>query len=124
MLRMTALGACLLGLTACEPSTQVMLSGASLVSLAHTDKTLGDHFNTWAFDKDCSILQFSNGEDYCQEYEDEAAKAAEAAAQPVLHCYRTIGGVSCYEKPDRSASAQTKVFSTPEFQENVAVSEN
>ena len=121
MLRMTALGVCLLALAACTPSAQVALTGASLVSLAHTDKTVGDHVSTWAFDKDCSLIQFIDGEEYCQEYEDAAAKAAE---QPVLHCYRTIGGVSCYERPDRSASAQTKVYSTPDFQENIAVSKN
>lgn len=121
MLRLTALGACLFGLTACEPSTQVMLSGASLVSLAHTDKTLGDHFNTWAFDKDCSIVQFANGEEYCQEHEDETAQIPE---EPDLHCYRTLGGVSCYREADNSASAQTKVYAPGDLQKNVAVSEN
>lgn len=121
MLRMTALGACLLGLSACEPSTQVMLSGASLVSLAHTDKTLGDHFNTWAFDKDCSLLRFSNGEEYCQEFEDETAKVPE---EPALHCYRTIGGVSCYREADKSASAQTKVYAPTLSEKNIAISEN
>ncbi|WP_282609614.1 hypothetical protein [Pelagibius sp. Alg239-R121] len=107
MLRMTALGTCLLGLTACEPSTQVMLTGASIVSLAHTEKTVGDHFNTWAFDKDCSIVQFVNGEEYCQEFEDEQSEIPQEQA---LHCYRTIGGVSCYREPDKSSTAQTKVY--------------
>ncbi len=107
MLRMSVLGACLLGLTACDPSTQAMMTGASLVSLAHTKKTLGDHFNTWAFDKDCSTLQYVNGKEYCTEFEDEEAKMP---PEKVLHCYRTLGGVSCYREPDKSASAQTKVY--------------
>ncbi len=107
MFRMTMLGACLFGLTACDPSTQVMLTGASVVSLAHTKKTVGDHFSTWAFDKDCSTLKYVNGREYCQEFPDEAAMQA---PEKVLHCYRTIGGVSCYREPDKSASAQTKVY--------------
>lgn len=107
MLRMTVLSACLLGLTACDPSSQAMMTGASLVSLAHTKKTLGDHFNTWAFDKDCSTLEFVNGEEYCKEFEDETVNAA---PEKTHYCYRTLGGVSCYTKPDKSASAQTKIY--------------
>ncbi len=107
MLRMTALSLTLIGLTACEPSTQVMLTGASLVSLAHTKKTVGDHFNTWAFDKDCSTLRFVEGEEYCKEFEEEEAAVPQ---EQTLHCYRTLGGVSCYRQPDKSSSLQTKVY--------------
>ena len=106
MSRMIVLGVCLLGLTACDPASQTMLTGASLVSLAHTKKTVGDHLSTWAFDQDCSTLKFVNGEEYCQDFEDETAAAPQ---EPELHCYQTLGGVSCYRTPDKSASAQTKI---------------
>src|SRR3546814_11515547 len=57
-----------LGLTACDPASQAMLAGASLVSFVHTDKTVGDHVATWAFDKDCSTLTLANGEGYCRAF--------------------------------------------------------
>ena len=104
--------ALVMGLAACDPVTAVM-AGGSLVSLAHTDKTLGDHVATWAFDQDCSLLKASNGEPYCQRFETEEerrAKEAEAAAQRAqTYCYRTLGAISCYREPDNMASSQARV---------------
>ncbi len=101
-----------IGLAACDPATAV-IAGGSLVSLAHTDKTLGDHVVTWAFDQDCSLLNASNGEPYCQRFEtdeERLAKEAEAAAQRAqTYCYRTLGAISCYREPDNMASSQARV---------------
>ena len=105
--------ALVLGLTACDPGTTAMMAGVSLVSFVHTDKTLGDHFATWAFDKDCSVLHAGNGETYCQRFEteeDRRAAEAEAAAQRAqTYCYRTLGAISCYREPDSMASSQARV---------------
>lgn len=102
-----------LGLAACDPTTTVVMAGASLVSLAHTDKTLGDHVATWAFDEDCSILYATNGEPYCQRFESEeerlAAEAEAAAQQANAYCYRTLGAITCYRQPDSMASSQARV---------------
>ncbi len=102
-----------LGLAACDPASQAMLAGASLVSIAHTDKTLTDHVTTWAFDRDCSTLALANGEDYCRPIvteEEKAAIEAEAKARlAATYCYRTLGAVTCYQQPDDSASAMARV---------------
>lgn len=110
-----ALSAPLLALTlsACDPTSQALLAGASLVSIANTDKTLTDHVATWAFDEDCSTVALANGEDYCKPIvTDEERAAAEAAARARLastYCYRTLGTVTCYQQPDEMASSMARV---------------
>lgn len=100
-------------LGACDPGTTAVMAGASLVTLVHTDKTLGDHVATWAFDKDCSTLSLANGGDYCSEHlSEEELAAAEAEAQARLdrtYCYRTLGTVNCFTQPDEMASANLRV---------------
>ncbi|MEQ8357100.1 MAG: hypothetical protein RH942_16305 [Kiloniellaceae bacterium] len=111
----TALAAPLLAvvLGACDPASQAMLAGASLVTLAHSDKTVGDHVATWAFDKDCSTLTLANGGDYCQDFiTEEQRRAAEEEAAAKLaktYCYRTLGAINCYQQPDEMASATQRV---------------
>src|SRR3546814_15087896 len=91
---------------------------SSVVSFVHTDKTLGDHFATWAFDKDCSTLTLANGEGYCHDFVTEeglaAARAEAAAAQAATYCYRTLGDVTCTLAPDRMASSHTRMPCAPE----------
>lgn len=102
-----------LGLAACDPASQALVAGASLVSFVHTDKTIGDHVATWAFDKDCSALTLANGEGYCNEFvSEEELAAAEADAKARLnatYCYRTLGAVDCYREPDKAASSAARV---------------
>lgn len=102
-----------LGLAACDPASQAMLAGASLVTFVHSDKTIGDHVATWAFDKDCSTLTLANGEDYCRpfvsEAETAAAETAAKAAQAATYCYRTLGDITCYQRPDPMASSAARV---------------
>ena len=102
-----------LGLGSCALGPTVLLAGASITSLNHTDKTLGDHAATWAFDKDCSILHTSEKEPYCQPIETEeerlAAEAEAAALRAQTYCYRTLGEISCYREPDSMASSQARV---------------
>jgi hypothetical protein len=103
----------LLGLAACDPASQAMMAGASLVSFVHTDKTIGDHVATWAFDQDCSTLTLANGEGYCRDHvteEELAAREAEARAElAATYCYRTLGAISCYRQPDELASSAARV---------------
>ena len=111
----TALSAPLLALTlaACEPATSAVMAGASLVTFVHTDKTVSDHFATWALDQDCSTLSLANGGDYCQEWVTEeqlAAEEAEAKARLAsTYCYSTRGAVNCFREPDRMASSAQRV---------------
>jgi hypothetical protein len=102
-----------LGLAGCDPASQAMLAGASLVTFVHTDKTVGDHVATWALDKDCSTLTLANGEGYCRDFpSQEALAAAEAeaeAARTATYCYRTLGTVSCYSQPDEMVSSAVRV---------------
>jgi hypothetical protein len=98
-----------LGLAGCDPASQAMLTGASLVTLAHTDKTIGDHVATWALDKDCSTLTLANGEGYCHDFVDEEAQAAAEGALDAPYCYRTLGDVTCYLQPDPLASTATRL---------------
>lgn len=101
------------GLAACDPGSQAVLAGASLVTFVHTDKTIGDHMATWAFDKNCSTLSLANGEKYCREHvTEEELKAAEAEAEARLagtYCYRTLGTINCFRQPDTMASSAARV---------------
>ncbi|GAB4367287.1 MAG: hypothetical protein Kow00114_25840 [Kiloniellaceae bacterium] len=101
------------GLSACDPASQAVMAGASLVTFVHTDKTISDHVATWAFDEDCSTLALANGEDYCRPFPTEeelaAAEAEAAARQAGTYCYRTLGAISCYREPDEMASSMARV---------------
>ncbi len=110
MTRLPLLLAALIGLSACSPANTAALAGASLVSLIYTNKTLGDHAASRILKEDCSTLNFSNNEPYCQKHrpEDEEAQRL-AALSASLYCYRTLGGVSCYDRPDYQASNQTRL---------------
>jgi hypothetical protein len=99
-----------LGLAACSPASTAFLTGASLVSLAYTDKTLGDQAMSYAYKEDCSILYLADNKPYCQKIETEADRYKELATLAASrYCYRTLGGVSCYDRPDYMASNQTRL---------------
>jgi len=110
MTRLPLLLAALIGLAACSPANTAALAGASLVSLIYTDKTLSDHAASRALKEDCSVLNFVDNEPYCQKPPSEDAEANRLAALSAsLYCYRTLGGVSCYDRPDYMASNQTRL---------------
>ena len=110
MTRLPLLLVALLGLSACSPTGTAVLAGAGLVSLIYTDKTLTDHAMSQAFDEDCSVLHVEGNEPYCQKPPPEGdRKNRMASLAASLYCYRTLGGVSCYDRPDYMASNQTRV---------------
>jgi hypothetical protein len=91
-------------LAGCDPS--LMMSGASVVSLVATDKTLSDHAVSLATGRNCSTVRMSRGESFC---------APEPHAMAAEHCYRTLGGISCYTRPDPQASDGAFVADVPAF---------
>jgi len=105
--------ALLLALPACDPG--VMVAGTSLVTLAYKDKTVPDYVASWAYDQDCSVMYAAYEDSYCKDFESAEQKAereraeAEAAQTAYGHCYRTLGGVTCYKDPDPFASSYAKV---------------
>ena len=110
MTRLPLLMVAFLGLAACSPAGSAALAGIGLVSLIYTDKTLTDHALSRAFKEDCSVLNVENDEPYCQELPSEADREnGMTTLAASLYCYRTLGGVSCYDRPDYMASNQTRV---------------
>jgi len=68
------------------------LSILSSASVMATGKTLPDHVVSFQSGKDCSTVRVEQGRSYCKE--------DEANPMPVVYCYRTLGDVMCYSKPD------------------------
>ena len=108
MTRIFVICACLLGLSACGGGTSVMVVGASMATLIHADKTVIDLAVSNYTEQNCSILHTARNEEYCQAPElSEREKVAYMAS--TMYCYRTLGGVSCYDRPDYVASSQTRI---------------
>jgi hypothetical protein len=95
-----ALGA----LTACTDPVSVALSGASVVSVVQTGKTISDHAMSAATGMDCSIVNTLSGTSWCQPPVNDAPDPAAA-----LSCYRSIAEVTCYtrDNPHETASQRT-----------------
>ena len=109
MTRILVICAGLLGLSACGGDVGLALIAASTASFIHTDKTVVDHAVSYSTDRDCSVLYMANDENYCKPPEPiEPGQVAYMSS--VLYCYRTLGGVSCYDRPDYTASSQTRII--------------
>jgi len=67
------------------------------VTIMATDKTLLDHVVSFTSGKNCSTVRKELGMYYCEE--------DEPVGQRKVYCYRTLGGVSCYEKPFKGRTA-------------------
>ena len=106
MTRTAFLLACLLGLSACDPVT--LFAGANLTTLAHTGKSIPDFFMSSQTKKNCSIVHASRNEEYCQDAPPSQAETLAALAD-TRYCYRTLGGIDCYDRPDFLASGLTRV---------------
>ncbi|MGP1255600.1 MAG: hypothetical protein ACTS10_14370 [Kiloniellales bacterium] len=96
-----------LALGACDPS--LVVTGASVVTLVATDKTMTDHALSAALDRDCSFVRSSRGESFC---------VPEPFVMRTEHCYRTLGNVTCYTRPDMYASEGQRVTYAPELPAN------
>ncbi len=107
MARAAFLLACLIGLSGCEVMA-VSFVGANMATLIHTDKTIPDIALSSQRGKDCSLLHASRNEPYCQSAPpDPTDTLAELADN--RYCYRTLGRIDCYDRPDFLASGHTRV---------------
>ncbi len=62
------------------------------ISIMSTKKSLSDHVVSIYSGKDCSTLRIERGDTYCVEDEVEP--------KVLVYCYRTLGRVTCYDRPD------------------------
>ncbi|MBD3661682.1 MAG: hypothetical protein HUJ11_05830 [Arenibacter algicola] len=69
--------------------------------LMGTDKTLSDHWVSYNTGKDCSTVRVEQGRTYCREDEPNPI--------PVVHCYQTLGDVTCYSQPDPSRQLDDRI---------------
>lgn len=67
------------------------------VSLINTDKTVIDHVAGVMSGQDCSTLRSMDGGHYCQPHYENVPVV------PPLYCYRTLGEVTCYDRPSNNA---------------------
>lgn len=74
----------------CGTGGLIALEGASVMA---SDKTASDHLVSLMSGKDCSVVRSEQGLAYC--VEDQAPILA-----PKYYCYKTLGSVSCYDRPD------------------------
>lgn len=89
----------LLMLGACTMAPPI--TAAEGVSAVVTGKPLSDYIVSFASGKNCSTSRTQAGQTYCAEDDRNAA--------PKVWCYRTIGRVSCYDRPDPLDGKQRKV---------------
>ena len=92
------LGVAILGLLLLSGCGFLVADGVSVIG---TDKTIEDHFVSLTSGKNCSTVRTEQGLAYCEE--------DEVNLQPNVYCYRTLGKVTCYDKPDPYRNKQQKV---------------
>jgi len=92
-------------LTACGDPVSIALSGASVISVVETGKTISDHAMSVATGQDCSIQHTFAGMSWCQSQEEEMPDPSAN-----LVCYRSIAEVTCYPRynPNETASRRTQ----------------
>ncbi|MDA0997433.1 MAG: hypothetical protein O2944_04400 [Proteobacteria bacterium] len=87
-----------LSLGGCDPFT---IAQVEAVSVMGSDKTVIDHAVSIGSGKDCSTIRKERGMTYCVE--------DEKIINPKIFCYRDLGRVTCYDRPDPYRNAQQRV---------------
>ena len=77
------------------------LGQADALTVVGTDKTIIDHVVSINSGKNCSTVRREQGLHYCEE--------DEPAVNPRIFCYKTLGRVTCYARPDPHANGSQKV---------------
>ncbi len=115
MTRIAIFCAALLGLSACGTPAE-MAATANWLVFVGTHKTVIDLAASWATEEDCALVHVfahpsmnANHEPYCQKPIADDRSEQMAIWSATLFCYRTLGGVSCYDRPDYTASSATRV---------------
>lgn len=86
----------LVALSGCElyasaPTAATPLAAIEGLTVIGTHKTIGDHIASYQRGKNCSTVRLQLGRTYCEE--DEQVPMEE------VYCYRTLGDITCYDKP-------------------------
>ena len=95
---------CVAALGGCGPmamSGVPFLGQADALTVVSTDKTIVDHFVSISSGKNCSTIRREQGLHYCEEDEPEV--------EPRTYCYKTLGRVTCYDRPDPHANGAQKL---------------
>jgi len=66
------------------------------VVVVGTDKTIEDHILSMTSGKNCSVVRKEKDLYYCEEDEPKINQN--------LFCYKTLGSVTCYDRPDSNQS--------------------
>ena len=90
-------------------------TNAEGAALNQSGKTVSDHLASWVTGQDCSVLRAADQKDgrYC------VSSAVLAQEQAQLHrpylgdCYKTRGGVACYDAPDATHTSETSIYNAP-----------
>jgi hypothetical protein len=83
------------------------------VSLNQTGKTASDHLVSWVTGEDCSVLRATHNGKYCMTSAEIAQEQAQLHRPYLGDCYRTRGGVACYDQPDATHTSETRVYDQP-----------
>lgn len=105
-LRMAAAGlAGLLFLSGCGPETMALYGAAATTAMiVETDKTPSDLLGSVATGMDCDTIRAKRDKGaWCRQPD------AGVVIEPPLYCYRTLGTVSCYDRPDPYGTGQQEV---------------
>lgn len=96
-------------------SALVLLGGCSFIpglaqveaaSTMGTSKTMTDHVISVTSGKNCSSVRREKGLTYCEEDQLQPPPTSR-------HCYRTLGSVTCYDRPDPYEGRYSQVDETP-----------
>jgi len=92
-----------LTLTACVDPASIALSGASVVTIVDSGKTVTDHAMSFATGENCSFLHSFKGKAWC------VPEVGEVPEPPNQACYRSIANMTCYpvENPHETVSRRT-----------------
>ena len=99
-LRLAVCGVVLVSLSSCATSAAVL----GIAYTVQTNRLPTDALASAILDKDCSLIrQEEEGGAWCR---DKGAERDRGASQPPVWCYRSLGEVSCYDRPLLEESAQ------------------
>lgn len=99
-------------LSACTDPASLALGGVSAVSFVQSGKTLTDHAMSLATDQDCSIRHSLSGKAWCLPVSTPRPAYDQAEAGD-LHCYRSIGTMTCYRHKNPHDTASRYTVSDP-----------
>ena len=114
---LAALGGLACSVTACETAgllpVAAVVGTVEGVSLNQTGKTATDHAVSWVTGEDCSALRYTKTGKYCLTPAEIAQQYATLHRPYFGACYRTRGGVTCYDQNDAQHTSETVVYNNP-----------